>query len=148
MDLYKMSSVPLQTNARSRSLAPAELHSESWSRQGVFPTLFTVCPLSAMVGVWGHAHLFGEDWNALPSLLRRREITTRVALYITMDSCTWGGRAIWQTSLPLAIKLQEETIHSPQQGGVMDTFFFLPLTKFPVSTIMICNHLRVNFTRW
>lgn len=121
---------------RDRGLSPLFLPwdvyclSSQWSGGG----------LRSRPTMWGR-------WEGLGKSFEWREITTRVALYITMESWTWG-RAMWQTSLQLAIKHQGETIRSAQQTGMIITFFFLPLTKSPAVTIVICSHLSVNFTRW
>lgn len=114
--------------------------------------MFTVCPLSKVVGVWGHGPFCVQDLKALLSLLRGGEITTRVTLYITMDSCTCGGRAVWQTSLPLAIKHGRETIHV-SAGWSMASFFFFFLSflaspRSPWCTVMRCDLPSVHFTRW
>lgn len=72
-------------------------------------------------------------WEGLGKSFEWREITTRVALYITMESWTWG-RAMWQTSLQLAIKHQGETADWNDHH-----IFFLTSHK-----IACCNHCHLQ----
>lgn len=96
-------------------------------KTGGFPCIFLlrdVCSPHEVVGV--HPGLRGM-MRAWAKSFKKREITTRVALYITMDSGIWG-RAMRQTSRQRAIKYRDETIsHSSLLPGLTPTLYLPPM---------------------
>lgn len=97
-----------------------------WNKPGTFPTfanMFTVCPPSEVMEVWGHSPFCGEDGKAL---------TTRVSLSITISSRSWRGTIL------LTIKIQNQTIAALRKLEARQTFIVVyRLLLSPAATVFI-----------